>query len=715
MSRKFTVTLGKLTALLLALLLLASCGAKPGEKETAPPFSSSLSRSIDAHYRVTFYPIERYTCLYALAPTDNGYLAYAGDRYNPQQILTLDQDFAVAEKSHFPKEVANPEPGHGLYPCRQFPSSSGVPYVLYVVEEPNYRGSDNLYELRQGSETLFRLPDVPNNTEICAFHLLEAPEGIYTASYWWIALDDTLIELPPTVDPNLKMLCTGLFRFADRNFASFRVDDETPGKVMQLGVAYYIAELTDGKCGELMETAITGAWYAFNDDYVYYFSDNTIFRTDGYQITSCCDLLAEGIDGTVCAAFTEEDRLILLLPNAVAVLEEDDSIEKTDFLTVGLMWSDAAFSNAIADFNREDHGFKVTIRTFDNMTQINLAMASHELDLLGGIHVDDIESRARSGLLEPLGDYLDLGRFYENLVSLGSVNGECYFLPYTFGLHGMVLPEAYVPERGYFLDINELSEALDGMYVLSAAHDVISDPYRKLNTREGMLFDLKSDGFEEFIDREKATCSFDSQEFIDLLTFCNGCAADWDEVEANRSMGQSYFMSNHTLEAPSWVNMLDDFYSSSLPEEEGYKRARIFPIVGTGKYSGLSVFMHQCLAVPAGCPHPEEVKELLNYLYSDTVMKKALSTIDESAFIPVRKVFLEQCQALCKQNDLPVSTASSAANMIAFADHFYRTNLSPVAEIVTEEALRYFAGDISAEQAAKYIQNRVTLLLAEQS
>lgn len=37
-----------------------------------------------------------------------------------------------------------------------------------------------------------------------------------------------------------------------------------------------------------------------------------------------------------------------------------------------------------------------------------------------------------------------------------------------------------------------------------------------------------------------------------------------------------------------------------------------------------------------------------------------------------------------------------------------------VYDVMTEEAYRYFAGDITAKQAAEYVQNRISIYLAEQ-
>ncbi len=44
----------------------------------------------------------------------------------------------------------------------------------------------------------------------------------------------------------------------------------------------------------------------------------------------------------------------------------------------------------------------------------------------------------------------------------------------------------------------------------------------------------------------------------------------------------------------------------------------------------------------------------------------------------------------------------------------YRYWRSEVFDVVMEEGARYFAGEITAEKAAEYIQNRVSIYLAEQ-
>ena len=68
-----------------------------------------------------------------------------------------------------------------------------------------------------------------------------------------------------------------------------------------------------------------------------------------------------------------------------------------------------------------------------------------------------------------------------------------------------------------------------------------------------------------------------------------------------------------------------------------------------------------------------------------------------------------------KETRLPVEQRwyEDTWKIIRQADHlqFWR---NAVFDVMTEEAYRYFAGDITAKQAADYVQNRVSLYLAEQ-
>ena len=69
-----------------------------------------------------------------------------------------------------------------------------------------------------------------------------------------------------------------------------------------------------------------------------------------------------------------------------------------------------------------------------------------------------------------------------------------------------------------------------------------------------------------------------------------------------------------------------------------------------------------------------------------------------------------------KQYDYPVNweeKAKQGYDLFQSADH-YGGGDSEICKVVREEGLRYLRGEITAEKAAEYIQNRVSIYLAEQ-
>ncbi|MBO4406468.1 MAG: hypothetical protein J5849_02100, partial [Clostridia bacterium] len=69
-------------------------------------------------------------------------------------------------------------------------------------------------------------------------------------------------------------------------------------------------------------------------------------------------------------------------------------------------------------------------------------------------------------------------------------------------------------------------------------------------------------------------------------------------------------------------------------------------------------------------------------------------------------------KALCLDEPQAKEAKEIAYEIVVGADYYGM--LGSVADIVKEEANRYFAGEVTAEKAAEYVQNRVSIYLAEQ-
>ena len=53
------------------------------------------------------------------------------------------------------------------------------------------------------------------------------------------------------------------------------------------------------------------------------------------------------------------------------------------------------------------------------------------------------------------------------------------------------------------------------------------------------------------------------------------------------------------------------------------------------------------------------------------------------------------------------------SELLRSADHYETFGFDEAGIVMREEVKRYFAGEITAEKAAEYIQNRISIMLAE--
>ncbi|MBQ2750712.1 MAG: hypothetical protein IJF34_13090, partial [Clostridia bacterium] len=128
------------------------------------------------------------------------------------------------------------------------------------------------------------------------------------------------------------------------------------------------------------------------------------------------------------------------------------------------------------------------------------------------------------------------------------------------------------------------------------------------------------------------------------------------------------------------------------------------------------------LSVMKDAANPQGVKDLLSYLYSEEVQRPVMEELNTGTFSPVMAIqnayttwCLENPSEGMAEDYKPYYPQSIAEirRLLEGADH-YTVDESPIQTIVMEEIHRYLAGQNTAEKAAEYIQNRVSLYLAEQ-
>ena len=466
---------------------------------------------------------------------------------------------------------------------------------------------------------------------------------------------------------------------------------------------------------ELSEELLGSFCFSGNDNALLYLTSNALMSYSGNGHQEIVSLSVQGIPSGIVSR-------ILILPNMEFLLVGTDELyllspstnTATDTIQIGSLWAyHTAVNDEILSYNKQSLGPVAEITQYDNPSEsnkLNLALLSNDLDLLlyDVQNFPYVRNLFLSGALVPITDYIDPEVFLPNLISPGKMNGEWFTIPIMMGLEGFSLPSDVMGSRSSFSNIAEFTTIINS---LSDQRFRKSLAQEEALTYAGMY---GSRGFEDWVDWNTYTCNFEEESFTDLLTLMKSYAPDRDQAEAN-STGR-----NRPLLTKVSFTTLDTFNLRLMYEEKGTEKpyseydmeGAAFSIPGNGKYSGLSITSNCMIAIPANADK-EAVMTFLSHLLSKETQLRMMENANAEAGIPVRNDTLDTF--LDQQSHLTNEQKATVSRLITTADAFAIGPASDISMVVREEASRYFAGEISVEQAAAYIQNRISLYLAEQS
>ena len=253
-----------------------------------------------------------------------------------------------------------------------------------------------------------------------------------------------------------------------------------------------------------------------------------------------------------------------------------------------------------------------------------------------------------------------------------------------------------------------------------------------MNNKSDMLHVLLSYSIDEFIDWEKGECSFDSQEFRDILEICNS-GSDSESPADGLEHIISTIQSGKVLLEPRMLSI------ASIQDERQLFGDDINLIGYPSKDKEGSYFSMDCML---GIYSKSKVKDGA-WEFIRTYMTKEFQAMDYLCidyFIPSRqdvldmKIKLEKAvenytDELGQEMDVEEYRENACGNLYQakpatqeevdlYLDCINRTKkLSgcdyKIVEIVVEEAQIYFAGDKSLDETVKIIQNRVKTYVGE--
>lgn len=459
-------------------------------------------------------------------------------------------------------------------------------------------------------------------------------------------------------------------------------------------------------------------------------------------------------DGRVLAVSSEWDngentsQVTILTP--VAAEEQE---EKT-VLTLACMYLDYNLRNQIIAFNRASSKYRIVVNDYSEyitdeensyqnaITKLNTEILSGNLpDLILGDNLP-INRYAAKGMLLDLWEFIDADEninredLMEPVLNAASTDGKLYSIGSSFSVITAVglgkVVDAY--------DSWTLDAAKDAMTKLQSGATVLGDMY----TQESAVSGILARNISSFIDWKTGECTFDSQEFIDLLEFIKQFPASFDydnyDWETDYESDYKRIREGRQLLTQEYITDFGSLYVqyAALNDDASF--------VGLPAGPAASAFnMETPLSITVACADKDAA-----WAFVRTILQEDYQTNEVWDFPIVKKYFEESAAKAMEQeyeldengnqildeNGEPIKVSNGgygfgndemyeiyAVTQEQYDDlmalinsitamNSYDTNIMTIIEAVTPS---FLSGEKSAEDAAKEIQNRVGLYVAEQS
>ena len=453
--------------------------------------------------------------------------------------------------------------------------------------------------------------------------------------------------------------------------------------------------------------------------YGYFVSGNSIMRTDGKTVDKLIDLLSFGVEPGYIRRFSVTDQGQILLiqkgeknhdilefaPKEKSVDSESDEVFQpatpTEHQTITLavvQGLDMYITDAVATFNTIQEQYTIEVKVFEEVSQLNLALQSGEIGMVFSADILTMRNYASKGLLCDLERlvpelYAD-GVLLDNVVDAARLDGVSYMLPRTIAIWGMAIPEEYLGGK----TINGYSDLLDALQGNETAI--------KTHTKSGLFSSFIEISLDHWIDWDTRTASFTDQSFLDLLTLCNQASHNQAAADGYSSTPLEFYR-YAIAEGVMGLGFLED------DNERGSKKSTLLALPA-GEHDGCAIYSSSLLSVVDNETYMAGGAEFLRFVFLRCSFPNGYG--QGKIYLPINRSELDDYLGLKETtaNATLEQQKSLTARYIDGADHYSYAWQNDLVDVCNEEASRYFAGDITAEKAAEYIQNRISIYLAEQ-
>lgn len=436
-----------------------------------------------------------------------------------------------------------------------------------------------------------------------------------------------------------------------------------------------------------------------------------------------------------------------------------DELANQTVITVGMLYSDTEITSKITKFNKENTDYRIKIADYskynvydeEKETMTNSAQKQLKMDIVSGDAPDMIITSDYSLIAElaPKGTYADLSTYLEkdddlseddmmpNVIKASKIKGKLYSLSPTFIVQSMACKTKFFEEENWTVD-----DLIDTVHANKDMQMTNSSDCKDI------AFGILSSTFDDFIDFNKAECNFNDGEFKKIIEFCNEYKDESEEIDwetATQEEMEAYWNEQETMLMEDKA-LLYSLYLYDLTEYSTAKNVYFggddITLVGepSSDGKGAVLSMQSSMAILDSSPSKDACWEFIreffmedyysdenNFIFGLPTLKTAFDKkAEDSMHKPYyldedgNKVEYDNIYYVNNQEvevkPLTKEEKDFIVDYITNADTLGMEGGSDeINEIIYTEVQKYFKKESTSQQACDMIQNRVSILLSEQS
>ena len=438
------------------------------------------------------------------------------------------------------------------------------------------------------------------------------------------------------------------------------------------------------------------------------------------------------------------------------VKRDASELENTKIITLGTLYDDYSVSQRIKEFNKSHDDVRIKnvnyakYNEYDEETgeALNSSTQQLKMDIVAGKAPDMIvtyndsiiTSLANKDIYCDLyefmnkDDELTKDKFIPSILTLGEYNGKLLSISPTFEVSTYAIKSKYFDKENWtFEDMKEVYEKNKDKMSLT-----------RMDSKQ-TIFSLLLYSSNEYIDYEKATCNFDTDNFTELLEFCNQFPDsddlfNWDSSSEGEM--QKFLNDSETAVKDDKALIYDTYFTDFrvyAQTKQGAFGGEDITLVGypSSNGKGAKVLSEQSFAILQSSSNQQECWSFIKDFFLNTTYdsqsvwglpslkeafdKKAEESMKKPYYIDENgkkqeydDVWYSGDQSI-NINPLTKEEKDFMLDYISNVDASLNIISDDVDKIITDETDAYFKGEKSAKEVASTIQSKISILLSEQS